>query len=59
MWSTVNPPKVIRGTPPLKTIEDVFEISLDDDIAWEIYNMRLDEAAQKIMDLRVEQGSAV
>ncbi len=55
MWSTNDPPDIIEGTPPFDDIEDAFGIIIDDDAAIELYDMYLDEAARKIMDMRVEQ----
>ena len=55
MWSTDDPPDIIEGTPPLIDIEDAFDISIDDDTASELYDIRLDEAARKIIELRKTQ----
>ena len=52
MWSTDDPPDIIEGTRPFEDIEDAFGITVDDDAALELYNMHLDEAARKIMDMR-------
>ena len=56
MWSTSNPPDIIEGTPPIYDMENAFDITIDDDTALELYDMHLDEAARKIVDMRTEQG---
>lgn len=55
MWSTNDPPDIIEGTPPFEDIEEAFDITVDDDTAMELYDMDLDEAARKIMDMMTEQ----
>jgi hypothetical protein len=55
MWSTSDPPDIIEGTPPFDDIEDAFSISISDGVALELYDMHLDEAARKIMEMRNEQ----
>lgn len=55
MWSTDDPPDIIEGTPPFDDIEDAFGISIDDDAALELYDMHLDEAARKIIEIRQRQ----
>ncbi len=55
MWSTYSPPDIIEGTPPFNDIEDAFGITIDEDTALMLYDMHLDEAARKIMDIRLEQ----
>ncbi len=55
MWSTSNPPDIIEDTPPFDDIEDTFSIAISDDIALELYDMNLSEAARKIMEIRNEQ----
>jgi hypothetical protein len=54
MWSTSNPPDYLEGTPPLCDIEDAFEIDIDEDLAVELYDMHLDEAAKKIVEMQGE-----
>ena len=51
MWSTKNPPDIIEGTLPFEDIEDAFDLTIDGDTAMELYDMDLDEAARKILDL--------
>jgi hypothetical protein len=52
MWSTYDPPDIIEGTPPSDDIEDAFGITLDDDTASELYDMHLDKAATKIIEMQ-------
>jgi hypothetical protein len=52
MWSTSDPPDIIEDTPPFDDIEEEFSISISDDVALELYDMHLDEAARKIMEIR-------
>jgi len=54
MWSTSDPPDIIEGTSPFDDIEDAFSISISEDVALELYDMQLDEAARKIMEMRNE-----
>ena len=56
MWSTCDPPDIIEGTAPFNDIERAFGITVDDDAALELYNMYLDEAAMRIMQMRTGQG---
>ena len=51
LWSTIRPPDILEGTRSLCAIEKAFDISLDEDLALEIYDMDLDEAARKIVTL--------
>lgn len=55
MWSTHDPPDIIEDTPPLTDIEDAFGISIYEDAALELYDMDLDEAARKIVEIREKQ----
>lgn len=52
MWSTNNPPDIIEGTKPLENIEDAFGIIIDEDEALELYDMTLQEAARRIIELQ-------
>ncbi len=57
MWSTDDPPDIIEGTPPFDDIEDAFGITVDDDTALELYDMHLDEAARRILEIqRLQAG---
>ena len=58
MWSTDDPPDIIEGTPPFDDIEDAFGITVDDDAAMELYDMDLDEAAARILDMQRRQSGA-
>ena len=55
MWSTDDPPDIIEGTPPFDDVEDAFGISIDDDAALDLYDMHLDGAAGKILEMKTEQ----
>jgi len=55
MWSTDDPPDIIEGTQPLLVIEEAFGIRINEDDALELYDMRLDQAAQKILRIMKEQ----
>jgi len=52
MWSTDDPPDVIEGTEPLCEIEDAFGIEISDDEALDLYDMYLDQAAQRILEIK-------
>jgi hypothetical protein len=52
MWSTCDPPDVIEGTEPFDDIEAAFSIHIDEEDALELYDMDLDEAARKIVEMR-------
>jgi hypothetical protein len=51
MWSTYDPPDIIEGTDPICDIEDAFDIEISVDEALEIYDMDLDQAAKKILEI--------
>jgi hypothetical protein len=51
MWSIMNPPDIIEDTPPFHDIENAFDIEIDIDDCYEIYDMELDEATEKIEDI--------
>ena len=53
MWSTNDPPDIIEGTPPFDDIQDAFGISIDDDTALELYDLDLDDAAKKILEMKM------
>ena len=55
MWSINRPPDIIEGTPPFNDIEKAFNISIDDDMALDLYDMNLDDAAKKILEIMTEQ----
>ena len=52
MWSTNNPPDSLSDTQPIFDLEDAFNIEIDEDEAIEIYDMKLDEAIKKIIDMK-------
>jgi hypothetical protein len=52
MWSTINPPDTLEGTRPLCDIEKAFDICFDENTAYEIYDMNLDEAVSKIIEMQ-------
>ncbi|MBU4120790.1 MAG: hypothetical protein KKA48_04475 [Proteobacteria bacterium] len=52
MWSASNPPDILEGTRPLCDIEKAFDILIDENIAIEIFDMDLDEAARLIMEMQ-------
>jgi hypothetical protein len=51
MWSLQEPPDIIWDSPPIEAIEKVFDISIDENDALELYDMYLDEAVEKIMEI--------
>lgn len=55
MWSTKNPPDEIYETDQFSDIETVFDIDIGEDNALEIYDMNLDEATKKIIELKKYQ----
>ena len=55
MWSTSNPPDKIEDTKQIFEIEDTFDISIDDDTCYMLYDMDLDEATFKIEEMINQQ----
>jgi len=55
MWSTHNPPDVLSCTQPLCDIETAFDINIDENEALKLYDMLLDEAAKKIIEMQSVQ----
>lgn len=55
MWSTNNPPDIIEGTEPYCEIESVFDVKINDDDAFELYDMTLDDALIHIKKLKMLQ----
>lgn len=51
MWSTNRPPDIIQGTKPLRDIESAFHLQIEEAEALELYDMNLDEAAGKILEM--------
>ncbi len=52
MWSTYDPPDIIEGTEPFYDIENAFNIFIDDEDALDLYDMHLDEAAKRIIEIK-------
>ncbi len=52
MWSTNDPPDIIEGTEPFCDIEDVFNISINEDDALDLYDMNLNNAAKFIIEIQ-------
>jgi len=52
MWSTYDPPDIIERTEPFCDIEETFGICIEDDDALELYDMDLDEATKRIMEMK-------
>lgn len=52
MWSTVDPPDTLEDTIQIYDIEKSFDIRLDEMEALELYDMKLDEAAKRILEMK-------
>jgi hypothetical protein len=52
MWSTNNPPDTLLVTQPICDIEVAFNIKIDEVVAMQVYDMILDEAIKKIMEIK-------
>jgi len=52
MWSTNDPPDDIEGTDPFVDIEKAFGIVIAKDNVFELYDMNLEEAAKRIMEIQ-------
>jgi hypothetical protein len=52
MWSTNDPPDEIEGTEPFCDIEDAFNISINEDDAFDLYGMDLMDAAKFIIEIQ-------
>jgi len=52
VWPTYNPPDIIEGAEPFCDIENAFNICIDDDAALDLYDMHLDEAAKRIIEIK-------
>lgn len=55
MWSTDDPPDIIEGTEPFADFEAAFGIIIDDEEALNLYDMDLEDAAFRIMELQKEE----
>ncbi len=51
MWSTSKPPSIIEGSKPFIDIEDTFDIEISDDECYQLYDMTLEEASEKLSSL--------
>ena len=51
MWSTNDPPDVLEDTKPMLDLMEAFDIRIDEDAAIELYDMTLDQAATRIVEL--------
>jgi len=52
MWSANRPPDFLTGTRPLCDMEAAFDIHIEEEDTVEMYDMDLDQAARKIMEMR-------
>ena len=52
MWSTDDPPDEIEGTEPFDDIEKAFDICINDDDAFYLYDMTLEEATMRIIEIQ-------
>jgi len=52
MWSTNDPPDEIEGTEPFDDIEAAFKITIDEDDAMDLYDMVLEDAAKRIIEIQ-------
>lgn len=52
MWSTDDPPDTLIDTEPTYDMIDTFDIDLDEDLVLELYDMHLDEAARRIIEIQ-------
>ncbi len=52
MWSTDDPPDEIEGTEPFDDIEKTFDICINDDDALDLYDMSLEEATMRIIEIQ-------
>lgn len=56
MWPTDDPPDVFEDTDQILEIEKVFDIFIDEDMALELYDLDLADAAQRICEMRQING---
>ncbi len=52
MWSTTNPPDIIKGTAPFVAIEEAFDIVIEERDSLELYDMTLKEASIRVLELQ-------
>ena len=55
MWSITKPPDIVEDTPPFNDIEKAFNILIDEDDCLELYDMDLNEATEKIVNIIQQQ----
>jgi len=55
MWSTDDPPDIIEDTSPFDDIADAFGITIDWEDALEFYDMHLDEATTRLIEMQQRQ----
>ncbi|MDF1570848.1 MAG: hypothetical protein P1P82_04450 [Bacteroidales bacterium] len=55
MWSTENPPDIIADTEPFADIEATFNIIIDDEEASNLYDLDLEDAALRIMEIQKKE----
>ena len=55
MWSTNDLPDIIEDTPPFDDIADAFGITIDWEDALELYDMYLDEATTRLIEMQQKQ----
>jgi len=56
MWSTHDPPDIVEGTQPFQDIERAFGIIIEDDDAFDMYDMTLDETLVRIQQIKKMQN---
>ena len=52
-----DPPDILEGIEPICDIEAAFDIGIDDDEVLELYDLNLDEAERKILEMKGKQSS--
>lgn len=55
MWSGNNPPDVLEFTRPIASLAKAFDIYIDEDDAVALFDMDLDQATDRIIEMRKEQ----
>ena len=56
MWSTNDPPDIIEDTPPCDDIAEAFDITIEGEDAMELYDMVLDEALSRLIEMKRKQS---
>jgi hypothetical protein len=49
MWSVDDPPDLLEGSEPLEAICDLIDRDIDEEYAFELYDMTLQEAAASLV----------